>query len=165
MAKAQVGIVIGSISDKEYIMETCKILDFFDIQYELTVCSAHRTPAKAAEYADSAAKKGLEIIIAGAGAAAHLGGVLASHTVLPVIGIPIPSSELKGVDSLYSIVQMPAGIPVATMAIGKSGAKNAGILAAEILALKNPSLTKKLKEYRKELADKVEKDNKDLRSS
>ena len=165
MAKAQVGIVIGSISDKEYIMETCKILDFFDIQYELTVCSAHRTPAKAAEYADSAAKKGLEIIIAGAGAAAHLGGVLASHTVLPVIGIPIPSSELKGVDSLYSIVQMPAGIPVATMAIGKSGAKNAGKLAAEILALKNPSLTKKLKEYRKELADKVEKDNRKLRSS
>jgi len=165
MAKAQVGIVIGSISDKEYIMETCKILDFFDIQYELTVCSAHRTPAKAAEYADSAAKKGLEIIIAGAGAAAHLGGVLASHTVLPVIGIPIPSSELKGVDSLYSIVQMPAGIPVATMAIGKSGAKNAGILAAEILALKNPSITKKLKEYRKELADKVEKDNKKLKNS
>ena len=165
MTKPQVGIVIGSISDKEYIMETCKILDFFDIQYELTVCSAHRTPAKAAEYADSAAKKGLEIIIAGAGAAAHLGGVLASHTVLPVIGIPIPSSELKGVDSLYSIVQMPAGIPVATMAIGKSGAKNAGILAAEILALKNPSITKKLKEYRKELADKVEKDNKKLKNS
>ena len=165
MAKAQVGIVIGSISDREYIMETCKILDFFDIKYELTICSAHRTPAKAAEYAGNAAKKGLEIIIAGAGAAAHLGGVIASHTVLPVIGIPIPSSELKGVDSLYSTVQMPAGIPVATMAIGKSGAKNAGILAAEILALKNPSLTKKLKEYRKELADKVEKDNKKLRSS
>ncbi len=165
MAKAQVGIVIGSISDRECIMETCKILDFFDIQYELTVCSAHRTPAKAAEYAKNAAKKGLEIMIAGAGAAAHLGGVIASHTVLPVIGIPIPSSELKGVDSLYSTVQMPGGIPVATMAIGKSGAKNAGILAAEILALKNPSLTKKLKEYRKELADKVEKDNRKLRSS
>ena len=165
MAKPQIGVVIGSISDREYIAETCKILDLFGIQYELTVCSAHRTPAKAAEYAGNAAKKGLEIIIAGAGAAAHLGGVIASHTVLPVIGIPIPSSELKGVDSLYSTVQMPAGIPVATMAIGKSGAKNAGILAAEILALKNPSLTKKLKEYRKELADKVEKDNKKLRSS
>ena len=165
MTKPQVGIVIGSISDKEYIMETCKILDFFGIQYELTVCSAHRTPAKAAEYAGNATKNGLEIIIAGAGAAAHLGGVIASHTVLPVIGIPIPSSELKGVDSLYSTVQMPAGIPVATMAIGKSGAKNAGILAAEILALKNPSITKKLKEYRKELADKIEKDNKKLRNS
>lgn len=165
MAKVQVGIVIGSISDKECITETCKILDFFDIQYELTICSAHRTPAKAAEYAKNAAKKGLEIIIAGAGAAAHLGGVIASHTVLPVIGIPIPSSELKGVDALYSTVQMPGGIPVATMAIGKSGAKNAGILAAEILALKTPSLTKKLKEYRKELADKVEKDNRKLRSS
>ena len=165
MAKVQVGIVIGSISDKEYIMETCKILDFFGIQYELTICSAHRTPVKAAEYAKNAAKNGLEIIIAGAGAAAHLGGVIASHTVLPVIGIPIPSSELKGVDALYSTVQMPGGIPVATMAIGKSGAKNAGILAAEILALKNPSLTKKLKEYRKELADKVEKDNRKLRSS
>lgn len=165
MAKAQVGIVIGSISDKEYIMETCKILDFFGIQYGLTVCSAHRTPAKAAEYAKNAAKRGLEIIIAGAGAAAHLGGVIASHTVLPVIGIPIPSSELKGVDALYSTVQMPGGIPVATMAIGKSGAKNAGILAVEILALKNPYLTKKLKEYRKELADKVEKDNNKLRIS
>ena len=165
MANPQVGIVIGSISDREYIMETCKILDFFDIQYELTVCSAHRTPAKAAEYAGNAAKKGLKIIIAGAGAAAHLGGVLASHTLLPVIGIPIPSSELKGVDALYSTVQMPGGIPVATMAIGKSGAKNAGIFAAEILALKNPSITKKLKEYRKELADKVENDNKKLRSS
>ena len=165
MTKPQVGIVIGSISDKEYIMETCKILDFFGIQYELTVCSAHRTPAKAAEYAGNATKNGLEIIIAGAGAAAHLGGVIASHTVLPVIGIPIPSSELKGVDALYSTVQMPGGIPVATMAIGKGGAKNAGILAAEILALKNPSLTKKLKEYRKELADKVEKDNRRLRSS
>ena len=165
MAKVQVGIVIGSISDKEYIMETCKILDFFGIQYELTICSAHRTPVKAAEYAKNAAKNGLEIIIAGAGAAAHLGGVIASHTVLPVIGIPIPSSELKGVDALYSTVQMPGGIPVAAMAIGKSGAKNAGILAAEILALKNPSLTKKLKEYRKELADKVEKDNRKLRSS
>jgi len=165
MAKSQVGIVIGSISDREYIMETCKILDFFNIQYELTVCSAHRTPAKAAEYAKNAAKRGLEIIIAGAGAAAHLGGVIASHTVLPVIGIPIPSSELKGVDSLYSTVQMPGGIPVATMAIGKGGAKNAGILAAEILALKNHSLTKKLKEYRKELAEKVEKDNTKLRMS
>ena len=165
MAKPQVGIVIGSISDKECITETCKILDFFDNKYELTVCSAHRTPAKAAEYAKSAAKRGLEIIIAGAGAAAHLGGVLASHTLLPVIGVPIPSSELKGVDALYSTVQMPGGIPVATMAIGKSGAKNAGIFAAEILALKIPSLTKKLKEYRKELADKVEKDNKKLKSS
>ncbi|MCK4401689.1 5-(carboxyamino)imidazole ribonucleotide mutase [bacterium] len=165
MAKAQVGIVIGSISDREYIMETCKILDFFDIQYELTVCSAHRTPAKAAEYAKNATKNGLGIIIAGAGAAAHLGGVLASHTLLPVIGVPIPSSELKGVDALYSTVQMPGGIPVATMAIGKSGAKNAGILAAEILALKNPSLTKKLKEYRKELADKIEKDNRELKLS
>ena len=165
MAKAQVGIVIGSISDKEYIMETCKILDFFGIRYELTVCSAHRTPDKAVEYAGSAAKRGLEIIIAGAGAAAHLGGVLASHTLIPVIGVPIPSSALKGVDALYSTVQMPGGIPVATMAIGKGGAKNAGILAAEILALKTPSLTKKLKEYRKELADKVEKDNKKLRNS
>ena len=165
MAKAQVGIIIGSISDREYIMETCKILDSFDIQYELTVCSAHRTPAKAADYADNAAKNGLDIIIAGAGAAAHLGGVLASHTLLPVIGVPIPSSALKGVDALYSTVQMPGGIPVATMAIGKSGAKNAGIFAAEILALKNPSLTKKLKEYRKELADKIEKDNNKLRSS
>ena len=165
MAKTQVGIVIGSISDREYIMETCKILDFFDIQYELTVCSAHRTPAKSAEYAGNAAKNGLEIIIAGAGAAAHLSGVLASHTLLPVIGVPIPSSELKGVDALYSTVQMPGGIPVATMAIGKSGAKNAGIFAAEILALKNPSITKKLKEYRKKLADKVEKDNRKLKSS
>ena len=110
MTKSQVGIVIGSISDKEYIMETCKMLDFFGIQYELTICSAHRTPAKAAEYAKNAAKKGLEIIIAGAGAAAHLGGVLASHTLLPVIGVPIPSSELKGVDALYSTVQMPGEI-------------------------------------------------------
>ena len=165
MTKPQVGIVIGSISDRECIMETCKILDFFGIRYELTVCSAHRTPDKAVEYAGSAAKRGLEIIIAGAGAAAHLGGVLASHTLIPVIGVPIPSSALKGVDALYSTVQMPGGIPVATMAIGKSGAKNAGIFAAEILALKNPSLTKKLKEYRKELADKVEKDNGKLRSS
>ena len=162
MAKPQVGIVIGSISDREYIMETCKILDFFCIQYELTVCSAHRTPAKATEYAKNAAKNGLKIIIAGAGAAAHLGGVIASHTLLPVIGIPIPSSELKGVDALYSTVQMPGGIPVATMAIGKSGAKNAGIFAAEILALKDSSLTKRLKEYRKELADKVERDNEKL---
>jgi 5-(carboxyamino)imidazole ribonucleotide mutase len=130
------GVVMGSKSDSEAVQPTLDILDELGIDYEVNVISAHRTPEKAKRYAQEARDRGIEVIIAAAGMAAHLPGVLASWTTLPVIGIPIASGELKGVDALYSIVQMPPGIPVATVAIGSAGAKNAAYLAAEILGLK-----------------------------
>ncbi len=152
----EVGIVMGSDSDLGVMDETAKILKKFDIPFEMTVASAHRSPKRAAEFAASAQKRGVKVIIAGAGHAAHLAGVLAAHTILPVIGVPIDSSCLNGVDALYSTVQMPPGIPVATVSIGKSGAKNAGILAVQMLALSNPELGQKLNAFKQEMAGEVE---------
>jgi 5-(carboxyamino)imidazole ribonucleotide mutase len=145
----KVAILLGSESDKE-VMENCTdYLDWFDIEYELKVLSAHRNPRETVAFAKSAEKRGIGLIVAAAGMAAHLPGVVAAHTTLPVIGVPLSSSDLRGVDALYSIVQMPAGIPVATVAIGGAGAKNAAILAAEILATSDTRLRKKLREFRK----------------
>ena len=151
-----VGIVMGSDSDLPVMKEAEKVLNQFHVPYEITLSSAHRSPDRTMRYAKSAEERGLEVIIVGAGAAAHLAGVIASETILPVIGIPIDSSPLKGMDSLLATVQMPGGIPVATMAIGKAGAKNAAILAVQILALKSPHLREALKGYKKRLAQEVE---------
>ncbi len=153
--KPQVGFLVGSKSDLKFVEKGLRLLEDFGIAYELRVISAHRTPELAAEYSLGAEAAGLKVIIAAAGAAAHLAGAIASRTILPVIGVPIPSSELNGLDSLLSTVQMPAGVPVATMAMGKAGAANAAILAAEILALSDSALTDKLRRYRKKLAEKV----------
>lgn len=153
--KPVVGFLVGSKSDLKYAEKGVRLLEEFGIPYDLQVISAHRTPDRAAQYARDAESSGLKVIIAAAGAAAHLAGAIAAHTTLPVIGVPIPSSDLKGLDSLLSTVQMPAGIPVATMAIGEAGATNAAILAAEILALSDSALVEKLHRYRKELAKKT----------
>jgi len=136
-----VGVIMGSKSDAEVMKSATEVLTALGIEHEVSVISAHRNPDKAKQYAQTARERGIEVIIAGAGMAAHLPGVLASWTTLPVIGIPMASGELKGVDALYSIVQMPAGIPVACMAIGSAGAKNAAYLAAEILGLKHDKIT------------------------
>lgn len=155
--KPQVLIIMGSDSDLPVVEETAKILKEFGIPYEMTIASAHRTPELVLKLALEAEKKGIEIIIAAAGAAAHLAGVVASHTILPVIGIPINSSPLQGIDSLLSTVQMPPGIPVATMAVGKAGAKNAAIFAAQILGRKDKGITVRLKTHRKKMAAEVVK--------
>lgn len=156
-----VGVVMGSTSDAD-VMEGCTdVLKQLKVPHEVRVISAHRTPERTREYAESAAERGLEVIIAGAGWAAHLAGVIAAHTTLPVIGIPIDSSPLQGMDALLSTVQMPPGIPVATVALGKGGAKNAAVLAAQILALKHAPIAEKLKAYRegltKEAIEKAKK--------
>jgi phosphoribosylaminoimidazole carboxylase PurE protein len=156
-----VGIVMGSISDRGVMDECIKTLKEMDINFEITVSSAHRSPDKTRDYAISASDKGIEVIIAGAGWAAHLAGILASYTKLPVIGVPIDSSPLKGIDSLLSTAQMPPGVPVATMAIGKGGARNAAVFAAQILALKYSDIAVRLEEYKEGLklrAKEVEKD-------
>ncbi len=147
-----VAVVMGSKSDAETVQPCLDMLKRLGIQHEVYVISAHRTPEKARQFGQEAKGKGFEVIIAAAGGAAHLPGVLASWTTLPVIGIPIGSTDLKGVDALYSIVQMPGGIPVATVAIGTAGAKNAAVLAGEILALKYEEVRKEVEKYRAELA-------------
>jgi phosphoribosylaminoimidazole carboxylase PurE protein len=152
--KPAVGIVMGSTSDKAVMEECAKTLEELGINFEITVSSAHRTPDKTRDYAMSAADRGIELIIAGAGWAAHLAGVLASHTTLPVIGVPIDSSPLKGMDALLSTAQMPPGVPVATMAIGAGGARNAAVFAAQILALKYPDIAKRLETFRERLRAK-----------
>jgi 5-(carboxyamino)imidazole ribonucleotide mutase len=162
--KPQVSIVMGSDSDLEIMREAGKALDSFGIAYEMDVSSAHRSPQRTAEFARSAAARGIKVIIAGAGGAAHLAGVIAAESTLPVIGVPIPS-VLNGLDSLLSIVQMPAGIPVATVAIGKAGATNAGILAAQIIATGDASVAKKMEEHKKKLAAGVEEKSKKLKAS
>ena len=144
----QVGIIMGSKSDWPTMQETAKVLDEFGIAYETEVVSAHRTPAKMATYAASAAGRGLRIIIAGAGGAAHLPGMIAAQTRLPVLGVPVKSKALNGLDSLLSIAQMPAGIPVATFAIGEPGARNAGLFAVAILALEDETIAHKLEKFR-----------------
>jgi phosphoribosylaminoimidazole carboxylase PurE protein len=152
--KPWVAILMGSDSDLPVMEEAAKVLAEFGIPFEMTISSAHRAPVRTAEYARKAAERGIEVLIAGAGGAAHLAGVLAAHTILPVIGVPMEST-LRGLDSLLSTVQMPAGIPVATVAVGKPGARNAGILAAQILSGKHPDLKKYLVRYKAALAARV----------
>jgi 5-(carboxyamino)imidazole ribonucleotide mutase len=147
-----VGVVIGSKTDEPLIQPALDILQQLNITYELSVLSAHRNPDKVREYASKAGQKGVEVIIAAAGAAAHLPGVLASWTTLPVIGVPLPTSELKGIDSLYSIVQMPAGVPVACVGIGTSGAKNAALLATQMLGIKYKEMKDAYEAYKRKLA-------------
>jgi len=155
MERPLVGIIMGSDSDLEVMQEAGFVLEKLEVNYEMTVVSAHRTPERMFQYAREAESRGLEVIIAGAGGAAHLPGMVASLTVLPVIGVPVKSSALQGFDSLLSIVQMPPGIPVATVAI--NGARNAGILAAEILGIKFPEIRQRVRAYRKGLQQMVEK--------
>jgi phosphoribosylaminoimidazole carboxylase PurE protein len=154
---------MGSDSDLEIMREAAKALDQFGIGYEMDITSAHRSPARTSEFARAAAGRGIRVIIAGAGGAAHLAGVIAAETTLPVIGVPIPSSSLQGLDSLLATVQMPAGIPVATVAIGKAGATNAGILAAQMLALADPAIAKKLDAHKQKLARGVEEKSRKLK--
>lgn len=155
-----VGIIMGSDSDFEVMKEAALVLEEFNIPYEIKIVSAHRTPDYMAEYARSALKRGLKVIIAGAGGSAHLPGMTASHTILPVIGVPIKSKSLDGLDSLFSIVQMPAGVPVATVAI--NGAKNAAILAAEIIALFNQNLKAHLMNYKEKIKQESVQKNKNF---
>jgi 5-(carboxyamino)imidazole ribonucleotide mutase len=163
MSKPVVSIVMGSDSDLEIMHEAGKALEGFGIAYEIDVTSAHRSPDRTAEYARRAAGRGVRVIIAGAGGAAHLAGVIAAHTTLPVIGVPIPSTSLNGMDSLLATVQMPAGIPVATVAIGKPGATNAGILAAQILGVADSAIAQKLEAHKAKLAEGVEEKSRKLR--
>lgn len=162
---AQVGVIMGSISDWETMKHACDMLEACQIPYEKEVMSAHRTPEDMLDYAKTARDRGLKVIIAGAGGAAHLPGMVAASTTLPVIGVPVKSQALNGLDSLLSIVQMPAGVPVATVAIGKAGSKNAGLLAAQILGVTDPHIHQKLLDYRanmkeavKEMRDELAKD-------
>ena len=155
---------MGSDSDYPTMKPACEIFDQLFISYEILVASAHRSPERTRMYIRNAKKKGIRVVVAGAGAAAHLPGVLAAETVLPVIGVPIDSSPLNGLDSLLAICQMPGGIPVATMAIGKAGAKNAGLLAAQILALSDSKLSAKLQKHRNKMAKEVEAKDKNLQA-
>ncbi|MBG0763613.1 MAG: 5-(carboxyamino)imidazole ribonucleotide mutase [Tissierellales bacterium] len=150
-----VGMIMGSDSDLPIMQEAAKILDYFEIEYELTIVSAHRTPERLVDYAKKSKSRGIQVIIAGAGGAAHLPGMVASLTELPVIGVPIKTSTLNGLDSLLSIVQMPRGVPVATVAI--NGSKNAGILAAQIIGLKDSDIQKKVLKYKEEMKEQVVK--------
>ncbi|MFQ6093540.1 MAG: 5-(carboxyamino)imidazole ribonucleotide mutase [bacterium] len=152
MAHPVVGIVMGSESDREVMGEAEKLLDRFGIGYETVVSSAHRNPQKTRDYAQSAKDRGLKVIIAGAGMAAHLAGVIASETDLPVVGVPLKGSALNGLDALYSMVQMPAGVPVGTMAIGRAGAKNAAVFAAQVLALSDEEVARQLRQFKEEMA-------------
>ncbi len=161
-AQALVGILMGSPSDRPVMEAAGKILDELEIPWEMRISSAHRSPERTLDYARGARDRGLQVIIAGAGWAAHLAGVVASSTTLPVIGVPIDSSPLVGLDALLSIVQMPPGVPVATTSIGKGGAKNAGILAAQILALQDPALHDRLDAYKNNLAAEVDKKDQSL---
>jgi phosphoribosylaminoimidazole carboxylase PurE protein len=160
--KPLVAILMGSDSDLPVMEEAAKILTEFQVPFEITVSSAHRSPDHTAEFARRAERRGLEVIIAGAGGAAHLAGVIAAHTILPVIGVPMESG-LMGLDSLLSTVQMPGGVPVATLSIGKAGARNAGILAVQILSGKHQELKKSLVRYKASLAAKVEEADKKLK--
>ena len=163
-SKPVVAIVMGSDSDLEIMREAGKALEGFGIAYEMDVTSAHRSPARTSKFAREAAARGLKVIIAGAGGAAHLAGVIAAETTLPVIGVPIPSTSLAGLDSLLATVQMPAGIPVATVAVGKPGATNAGILAVQMLALGDAEISGKLTAYKEKLARGVEEKSRKLKN-
>jgi phosphoribosylaminoimidazole carboxylase PurE protein len=161
----KVAIVLGSDSDLPVIQDMIKILKDFGIEHELTISSAHRSPERTHRYAAAMEERGMQIVIACAGAAAHLAGVIASETILPVIGVPIDSSPLHGLDALLSTSMMPAGVPVATMGIGKAGASNAAVLAAQILARNDPALADRLRQYKKQLADRVEQRDSELRKA
>ena len=150
-----VGIVMGSDSDLNVMQEAAAVLKKFGVAYEMTVASAHRTPQRAAEFASTAIQRGLKVIIAGAGHAAHLAGAMAAHTTLPIIGVPIDSSAFQGLDALLATVQMPPGVPVATVAVGKPGARNAGILAVQMIAAFDPQLAEKLVAFKAEMANSV----------
>jgi phosphoribosylaminoimidazole carboxylase PurE protein len=150
-----VGIVMGSDSDWKVMEKAASVLKELNIPFDVTVSSAHRSPERTTDYSSSARARGLRVIIAGAGAAAHLAGSIAALTTLPVIGVPLDSSSLNGLDALLATVQMPAGVPVATMAVGAAGAKNAAILAAQILAISDPGIESRLEQFKKEIADKV----------
>jgi phosphoribosylaminoimidazole carboxylase PurE protein len=165
VSKPKVAVVLGSDNDYPVIQDMIGVLHEFEIPHEITVSSAHRSPDRTHRYAVTLEDRGIQVVIACAGAAAHLAGVLASHTILPVIGVPIDSSPLKGLDALLSTSMMPAGVPVATMGIGKAGATNAAILAAQILARTDPDLARRLKEYKKQLADRVEERDRELKTS
>ena len=162
---AVVGIVMGSDSDMGVMQSAADVLKDFGVAFEITIASAHRSPQRAAAWASTAPERGIKVIIAGAGHAAHLAGAMAAHTSLPIIGVPIDSSCLQGMDALLATVQMPPGIPVATMAIGKPGARNAGILAVQILALADAGLSEKLQEYKQDMAAKVEQKAKQLQNA
>ena len=165
MAKPKVAVVIGSDSDYPAIQDMLKLLEGFAIPHEITISSAHRSPDRTHRYAVTLEERGVQVVIACAGAAAHLAGVLAAHTILPVIGVPIDSSPLNGLDALLSTSMMPAGVPVATMGIGKTGAANAAVLAAQILARSDPALAERLRTYKKELAERVEDRDRELKKS
>lgn len=162
--KSEVAIIMGSDSDLQVMSQAAGVLDEYGVGYDMKVLSAHRSPEDAARFAKKARARGIKVIIAGAGGAAHLAGTAASLTTLPVIGVPMETKELKGIDSLFSTVQMPSGIPVATVTIGRTGAKNAGILALEILSLGNKRLEKRLDALKKELTDGVRRKNASLKS-
>jgi 5-(carboxyamino)imidazole ribonucleotide mutase len=160
---AEIGIILGSDSDLPKIKDCFDILNQFSVEFEVIVSSAHRSPKQTVEWVENVSKKGIKVIIAAAGGAAHLPGVVAAHTILPVIGIPIESSIAGGLDSILSIVQMPSGIPVAAMPAGKSGGANAALFAINILALSNPSLAEKMTDYRKKMSEKISEKNKDIK--
>lgn len=161
----KVGLIMGSISDFDIVKECISVLKEFGIEYEAVVASAHRTPEKTAEWTKAAKDKNYGVIIAFAGAAAHLAGVVAAETNVPVVAVPISATSLNGVDALLSMVQMPGGIPVAVMAIGKAGAKNAGLFACQLQGVYDEDIYIKLQEYRKKMKDKIEKDNEILEQS
>jgi 5-(carboxyamino)imidazole ribonucleotide mutase len=163
--KPVVSIIMGSDSDLEVMNEAAKALDLFAIPYEIDICSAHRSLARTSQFSRQAASRGIRVIIAGAGGAAHLAGVIAAETILPVIAVPIAATSLGGLDALLAMVQMPAGTPVATVAIGKPGATNAGILAVQILATAAPALANKLVAYKEKLAQGVEEKSRKLHQS
>ncbi len=160
----QVLIIMGSDTDLPIMQEAANVLDKFGIMYEMRIASAHRSPVRTAKLATEAAGKGIKLIIAGAGVAAHLAGVIASKTTLPVIGVPTPGGALNGVDALYATVQMPAGIPVATMAVGRAGAKNAGLFAVQVLALSEPKLAQAMIDYRVEMDQELERKDAELQA-
>ena len=165
MANPQVSIIMGSDSDLEIMKDAAKALSDFGISHEIQILSAHRSPERVTKFCKDLKKRGIQVVIAGAGGAAHLAGVVAAHTILPVIGVPINSSPLAGLDSLLSTVQMPSGIPVATVAIGKAGAANAGILAAQILGVRSKPLQNKLEKHKKKLVHSVIEKNNRLKNS
>ena len=157
-----VSIVMGSDSDLEVMQEAAEVLKEFGVSFEMQVLSAHRTPILVADFATQATKKGLKVIIAGAGGAAHLAGAVAANTILPVIGVPLAATQLNGLDALLATVQMPAGVPVATVAVGKPGARNAGLLAVQILALSDAKLAEKLRKYKEALVESSREKNEKL---
>jgi phosphoribosylaminoimidazole carboxylase PurE protein len=165
VGQPKVAIVLGSDSDYPVIEDMLKILKEFEIEHELVVSSAHRSPERTQKYAVGLEERGVQVVIACAGAAAHLAGVIAAHTILPVIGVPIDSSPLKGLDALFSTSMMPAGVPVATMGIGKAGASNAAVLAVQILSRSDAALSQRLQKYKKRLADRVEQRDAELRKA